>query len=123
MESTVGHLEEALRVAMLTRDVVAQDSLIADTLIFVGPSGDVFRKKDDLDLHRSGRQKLTSAEWRSVEIVTHGRSAVALVTANLAGTFDGNAFSGDFRYCRFWAETDAGWRVVGGSALALGSAA
>lgn len=123
MESTVRQLEEALRVAMLASDVVALDSLIADTLIFVGPSGDVFRKEDDLDLHRSGRQKLTSAEWRSVEIVTHGRSAVPLVTANLAGTFDGNAFSGGFRYCRFWAETDAGWRVVGGSVLALGSAA
>lgn len=123
MESTVRQLEETLRGAMLASDVVALDSLIADTLIFVGPSGDVFRKEDDLDLHRSGRQKLTSAEWRSVEIVTHARSAVALVTANLVGTFDGNAFSGDFRYCRFWAETDAGWRVVGGSVVALGSAA
>ena len=118
MDSTVRQLEEALRDAMLASDVVALDSLLADGLIFIGPAGDVFGKDDDLDLHRSGRQKLTKAEWRSVEVVTHGQSAVALVTADLAGTFDGAEFSGHFRYCRFWAKTEAGWRVVGGSVLA-----
>jgi len=119
MESTVRQLEEALRGAMLASDVATLDSLIAEGLIFVGPSGDVFRKEDDLSLHRSGRQKLTKAEWRSVEVVMQGSSAVTLVHASLAGTFDGTEFSGDFQYCRFWATTDVGWRVVGGSVLAL----
>ncbi|MBD9467735.1 nuclear transport factor 2 family protein [Pseudoxanthomonas sp. PXM01] len=119
MESTVRKLEEALRGAMLASDVAALDSLIADGLIFVGPSGDVFKKEDDLNLHRSGRQKLTKAEWRSVEVVMHGSSAVTLVNASLAGKFDGTEFSGDFQYCRFWVATAIGWRVVGGSVLAL----
>lgn len=118
MDSTVRQLEEELRDAMLASDVVALDSLLADGLIFIGPTGNVFSKDDDLDLHRSGRQRLNKAEWRSVEVVMHGSSAVTLVIANLAGTFDGAEFSGDFRYCRFWAKADAGWRVVGGSVLA-----
>lgn len=120
MESTIRSLEESLRNAMLTSDVAALDSLLADELVFVGPSGDVFSKEGDLELHRSGRQQLTRAEWRSVAIAMHGQSAVTVVTANLAGTFEGTAFSGDFRYCRFWAVTDLGWRVVGGSVSVLG---
>lgn len=122
METEIQQHEEALRVAMLTSDVAALDSLIADDLVFVGPSGDVFRKQDDLALHRSGRQKLTLAEWRAVEISVREEAAVSSVTAELAGSFDGTAFSGHFRYCRFWVKTATGWQVLGGSVVALPSA-
>ncbi|MEG0193729.1 MAG: nuclear transport factor 2 family protein [Stenotrophomonas sp.] len=122
MDTEVRQLEETLRVAMLSSDVAALDALIADALIFVGPSGEVFGKQDDLALHRSGRQKLSMAEWRSVDIVMHDQTAVALTTADLAGTFDGAAFSGRFRYCRFWGKKGGVWQVLGGSVLALPAA-
>jgi len=121
MDLEIRQHEEALRVAMLTSDVEALDALIADGLIFVGPSGDVFHKQDDLALHRSGRQKLTLAEWRSVEISLRGQAAATSVTAELAGTFDGAAFSGHFRYCRLWVRAATGWQVLGGSVIALPS--
>lgn len=121
METEIRQYEEALRVAMLSSDVEALDSLIADDLIFVGPSGDVFHKQDDLALHRSGRQKLTVAEWQSVDISLRDQAAATSVTAELTGTFDGNAFSGHFRYCRFWVKTATGWQVLGGSVIALPS--
>ena len=121
METEIRQQEEALRIAMLTSDVAALDVLIVDDLIFVGPSGDVFRKQDDLALHRSGRQTLSMAEWRSMEVVMQGQAAVALVTADLAGSFDGAAFRGRFRYCRFWVRHADGWKVQGGSVVALAS--
>lgn len=121
METQIRQQEEALRLAMLASDVEALDLLIADDLIFVGPSGEVFHKQDDLALHRSGRQKLTLAEWESVEVTVQGRSAVTTVAAQLSGTFDGAAFSGRFRYCRFWTKTDTGWQVLGGSVVAMPS--
>ena len=121
METEIRQYEEALRVAMLSSDVEALDSLIAGDLIFVGPSGDVFHKQDDLALHRSGRQKLTLAEWQSVDISLRDQAAVTSVTAALAGTFDGAAFSGHFRYCRLWVKTATGWQVLGGSVIALPS--
>ncbi|MEG0186511.1 MAG: nuclear transport factor 2 family protein, partial [Stenotrophomonas sp.] len=102
MDTEIREREEALRIAMLTSDVATLDALIADELIFVGPSGEVFGKQDDLALHRSGRQRLSVAEWQSVDVVLHDQAAIALTTAKLAGTFDGTAFSGRFRYCRFW---------------------
>lgn len=121
MDTEIRQHEEALRVAMLTSDVEALDSLIADDLIFVGPAGEIFSKQDDLALHRSRRQKLTSAEWRSIEISLRDQAAVTSVTAALAGTFDGAAFSGHFRYCRLWVKTATGWQVLGGSVIALPS--
>lgn len=122
MDTEIRQLEEALRIAMLTSDVEALDALIADALIFVGPSGEVFGKQDDLALHRSGRQKLSMAEWQSVEIALHDQTAVALTTAELTGTFDGADFSGRFRYCRFWGKTAGVWQVLGGSVVALPAA-
>jgi hypothetical protein len=59
MNSEIQQHEEALRSAMLTSDVEALNALIADDLAFVGGTGDVFGKEDDLALHRSGRQKLS----------------------------------------------------------------
>lgn len=121
MESEIRQHEEALRVAMLTSDVQALDSLIVDDLIFVGPSGEVFHKQDDLAMHSSGRQKLTSAEWETVEVTVQGQAAVTTVAAQLSGTIDGTAFAGRFRYCRFWTKTGAGWQVLGGSVAAIPS--
>ena len=43
METEIRQHEEALRIAMLASDVTALDALIADGLVFVGLSGDVFR--------------------------------------------------------------------------------
>jgi ketosteroid isomerase-like protein len=121
MDTEIRQHEEALRVAMLNSNVEALDSLIADDLIFVGPAGEIFSKQDDLALHRSGRQKLTSAEWRSVEISLRDQASVTSVTAALEGTFDGAAFSGHFRYCRLWVKAATGWQVLGGSVIALPS--
>lgn len=120
MESAIRTLEESLRSAMLSSDVEALDALLDEGLMFVGVRGELLRKADDLELHRAGRLKLTRAEWRRVEVADHAHSAVSLVTADLAGTIDGSEFTGAVRYCRFWANTGAGWRVVGGSVVALG---
>ena len=120
MESAIRTLEESLRNAMLNGDVEALDALLDEGLMFVGVQGEVLLKADDLELHRSGRLKLTKTEWRRVEVVNHVHSAVSLVKADIAGTVDGSEFTGVVRYCRFWANTGAGWRVVGGSVVALG---
>jgi ketosteroid isomerase-like protein len=121
METDIRKHEEALRLAMLASDVETLDLLIADGLVFVGPSGEVFHKQDDLALHRSGRQTLTLAEWESIEVSVQGHAAVTSVAANLSGTMDGAAFAGRFRYCRFWTKTDTGWQVLGGSVVAMPS--
>ena len=58
IEQKIRQLEERLRQAMLKSDVAELDALIDDRLLFIGPDGAVFSKKDDLDLHRSGAERI-----------------------------------------------------------------
>jgi hypothetical protein len=107
--------EERLRVAMLQSDVAALDELIDDDLLFVGPGGGIHTKEDDLQLHRSGAQRMSQADWLAVEVRHYGAACVTVVTAQLSGTFLAEPFSGQFRYIRTWAEREGAWRVVAGS--------
>lgn len=119
METEIQDLEESLRLAMLNSDVPALERLISDSLMFVGLNGAVFRKPDDLDLHRSQRQKLHRADWEKVNVETYESAAVTVVTASLAGSFDGAYFAGRFRYIRLWAKLGSSWQVIGGSITAV----
>ncbi len=119
LESHIAALEEQLRMAMLRSDLATLDYLIAEDLLFVGPDGSVFGKADDLELHRSGMQRISQLDVTDLLVRAHGEVAVAAVSAVVAGTFGGQPFSGHFRYLRTWARTLAGWQVVGGSATAI----
>jgi len=119
MDAEIRKCEEDLRMAMLASDVDVLDRLIDEDLIFVGPSGEVLGKEDDLALHRSGRQRLDVIDHVSVRSVTREQSTVVLVTADLSGSLDGAAFRGRFRYCRFWTKSESGWKVSGGSVTDL----
>jgi len=111
--------EERLRVAMLRSDVDELDALIHDDLLFVGPDGGIYTKADDLHLHRSGAQRMSQADWHSVEVRSYGMTCVTAVTAQLSGTFMGAPFSGRFRYVRTWVQQEGDWRVVSGSVCAI----
>lgn len=119
MESTIRALEESLRQAMLASDVPALEGLVSENLLFIGPNGEIFGKQDDINVHRSGKQKLTRADWEKVEIEAQDSVAISVVTAYLAGSFDGAEFSGRFRYFRTWARTGGSWQIIGGSVTAI----
>lgn len=107
--------EERLRAAMLHSDVAELDALIDDDLLFVGPAGVIYTKADDLQLHRSGSQHMSQADWHAVEVHSYGTTCITVVTAQLSGTLMGASFSGWFRYLRTWVQKEGAWRVVAGS--------
>lgn len=121
LESEISLLEEQLRIAMLRSDLSALDALIADDLLFVGPDGSVIGKAEDLELHRSGAQRISQLDFSDLLVRAYGGTAVTTVAAILAGTFNEQPFSGHFRYLRTWTKTRAGWQVIGGSASLVAS--
>lgn len=65
--STVRDAELTLRRAQLASDVATLDRMLDDQLVFTGPDGLVYGKRDDLDAHRAGSiriQKLEPSEER-----------------------------------------------------------
>jgi ketosteroid isomerase-like protein len=104
--------EAALRGAMLAGDVAALEWLLDDALIFTDQTGRVFGKADDLAAHQGGLLRLSRVDVSDREIRLAGEAAVVTLRAELAGTWDSNAFVGAFRYSRVWRRDAAGLRVL-----------
>jgi ketosteroid isomerase-like protein len=122
--AAIKHSEEQLRRAMLASDVDTLDQLLDEALLFSSPTGDIIRKDDDLELHRSGRQRLTKLEPRELVVELFGDDiGIVTVLSEVAGTFDGQPFDGTFRYLRTWRrEHHASWRVIAGAVTKIAAA-
>lgn len=120
IETQIRECEERLYAAMLASDVSELDALIADDLLFVGPTGDLATKAMDLELHRTGGTKFHELVPKELEIRVRGdRVVLAVANVFLSGSFLGNAFAGDHRYLRVWQNGENGWQIVGGSVVPI----
>jgi len=120
IEAEIRGCEAQLCTAMLNSDLSALDVLIADDLLFVGPTGELATKAMDLELHRTGNTRFHELIPKELEIRVWSEQFV-LVAAKvfLSGTYLGNAFSGDYRYIRIWRKDQNNWQIAGGSVSAM----
>ena len=120
IEVQIQTCEERLYRAMLASDVDELEVLIADDLLFAGPTGELATKAMDLELHRSGGTKFNELNPKELEIrVWSEEFALASAKIFLSGTFLGQPFAGDHRYTRVWRRNEHGWQVVGGSVTTM----
>lgn len=105
--------EAQLRTAMLAGDADALDALLGEETVFTDPSGARMGKAPDLATHRSGLLRIERIDPAApLSIRRLGDTAIACVTMELAGTFDGQRFGGTFAYTRVWhRDADGRWRV------------
>lgn len=113
-ETEIEILEDKLRQAMLSSDVLMLDQLIADDLAFTAPNGLVFTKQMDLEAHRSGMTKFTRIEIDDRQVHDYGACVVVMVKAELAGTVNDQPFSGTHCYTRVWMKRQERWQIVAG---------
>ena len=120
IETQIRESETRLYAAMSASNVAELDALIADDLIFSGPTGELATKAMDLELHRTGGTQFHELLPKALEVRAWSED-VALASAHifLSGTYLGNTFAGDFRYMRVWRRGDRGWQVAGGSVTAM----
>lgn len=111
--------ETALRRAQLASDVAELDRLVDDALVFTGPNGLVYGKDDDLAAHRRGIIRITRLDPSEERVQRFGQIAVVSVRMEMAGTFEGAAFAGPFRYTRVWRAHGDSWRIVAGHVSAI----
>ncbi|HEY9825827.1 MAG TPA: nuclear transport factor 2 family protein [Stenomitos sp.] len=112
--------EARLYTAMLTSDVPELDLLIADDLLFAGPTGELATKAMDLELHRTGGTQFHEFVPKELEIRVWSETFVlASAQVFLSGMYLGNAFKGDYRYMRVWRKGTIGWQIIGGSVTAM----
>lgn len=114
-DATAGLLEAEgrLQAAQLAADADALDRLLDDRLVFTGPDGRLYTKRDDLEIQRSGRQRLTRVDAEEVTALVDGTTGVTWFLGTVAGVFLGDEFSQRVRYTRTWVRSDEhGWRVL-----------
>ena len=94
---------------MLTSNMDELDALIADDLLFAGPTGELATKAMDLELHCSGGTHFPELTPKELEIrVWSEEFALASAEIFLSGTSLGQAFAGDSRYTRVWRKGQRG---------------
>jgi ketosteroid isomerase-like protein len=120
IETQIRACETRLYSAMLASNVDELDTLIADDLLFAGPTGELATKAMDLELHRSGGTQFHEFTPKELEIrIWSEEFALAFAKIFLRGTYLGQEFAGDFRYTRVWRKGQQGWQIVGGSVTAM----
>ncbi|HEY9661665.1 MAG TPA: nuclear transport factor 2 family protein [Allocoleopsis sp.] len=120
IEAQIRECEARLYAAMSASDVSELDALIADDLLFAGPTGELATKAMDLDLHRTGGTQFHEFVPKELEIrVWNENFVLASARIFLSGIYLGNAFAGDYRYMRVWRKGKSGWQIAGGSVTAI----
>ncbi len=76
---------------MLDGDVASLAALLHDELAFVGPTGAVVGKEEDLDRYRTARQRIRKLEPRDHVVQLHGDGlGVVTVLVELEGSLNGS---------------------------------
>ena len=114
LEIEIRECEARLLRAQFASDVAELDALIAEELIFVGPDNELASKAMDLAAHHAKIFQFSRLELQKLEIHKLGSAAATIAIVSLAGTVNGVAFEGDFRYARIWRKAEKGWQIVGG---------
>lgn len=122
-DEEVVRLEAELRHAQLQADVNALGRLIADELLFTGPTGELASKEQDLAAHRSGAVRFREHVPQELRIRRVGADvALVALRARLVVEVAGTSVTGSYRYTRVWAREQGAWRVVGGHVAPAGEA-
>ncbi len=120
IEHQITIAEQRLRLAMLSSDSGVLDELISPDLIFTNHLGQVFGKRDDLELHQSGTLKFHTLEPSETQVKTSAQLAIVSVRMKLSGTYSSSPFEGDLRYTRIWRlSADECWQIVAGHSSAV----
>ncbi len=114
-ENLIYEYEESLRKAMVNSDVENLDKLLSDKLAFVSPFGHVITKKDDIEVHKSGMQKITEIKFLSQKIIPLEDAVVTITQAQVKSILAGEHREDELCYTRVWQSDENGLKVISGS--------
>ena len=114
LTSALRDAERRLQAAQLAGDADLLDGLLDDRLIYTGgPDGARYSKQDDLEIQRSGIQRLSKVEEEKLIVFVEGHTGVTWFLGTLEGTFAGAVFNARLNFTRTWIyRPDLGWRVI-----------
>jgi hypothetical protein len=111
--------EDAVRAAELARgealtraDTVALSRMVAAEFVEISRFGALRTRQQNLTEIASGRLKLSTVKYDSLQVRIYGNTAVLTGIAENAGVYGGMPFTGRIRYTRVFVFRDDRWQAV-----------
>jgi ketosteroid isomerase-like protein len=109
----IDQLEQSWRNAVMTKDVAAMDSLLAEDYVAITASGTLQSKEQTLTNLRSGTLNFSSIEFSDRKVRFYDHTALVTSRAEVAGSNADGDLSGSYRYTRVYVRDAKGvWKIV-----------
>jgi len=99
--------------AYVTADVAALRRFEHDDYVFVDEDGAVMGKTEEIDAVASGKVHFTTMQDGGMQVRLHGNTAVITGRSTVAGSYEGESFSGNYAWIDTWVkQPDGRWQIV-----------
>ena len=109
----VENAEKAWAAAVAANDYAAIDRLMGDDLIYGHSTGLVETKSQYIAALRSGQQKYDQIRHESMNVKTHGNTAVVSSRVRMTGSTKGKPFDNQLIMMHVWVKNGGSWKLVG----------
>ena len=111
-EKTVREVEQRFTEALLKKDAVAVDELLADDLVHISFEGQVAKKAEYLAFFREGPWQYRKYEPSAMAIKVLGNVAVVTGRVNRTIVINNNETTGTFAFTHVWSRVADRWRLT-----------
>jgi len=116
LRNEIETVEDRLKLAMISSDIIALDQLLANNLVFTSHLGQVLSKSDDIAAHKKGDFIINGLSLSEQIIKTAGDLVIVSAHTKIAGSYKDEPANGNFRFTRVWQKLDSTWQVIAGHA-------
>ncbi|HEV2827280.1 MAG TPA: nuclear transport factor 2 family protein [Pyrinomonadaceae bacterium] len=111
-EHTVRAVEQRFAAALLKKDAVAVDELLADDLLHISFDGQVANKAEYMAFFREGPWQYRKYEPSAMTIKVLGNVAVVTGRVNRTIVINNNETTGTFAFTHVWSRVADRWRLT-----------
>lgn len=99
--------------AYLSADVAALRRIEHDDYVYVDEDGSLMGKAEEIDAVASGKVHFTTMQDGGMQVRLHGNTAVVTGRSTVAGSYEGESFSGNYSWIDTWVkQPDGRWQIV-----------
>jgi ketosteroid isomerase-like protein len=112
VEAVVSQLEREWVSAIVKKDSVTIDRLLAEEFAGTSPTAHAYTKRMAIDDLKNGAFVVTSMNLDEIAVNSYGNVAVAFASQDEKSTYDGKDISGHYHYTDVWVKKDGRWQAV-----------
>jgi ketosteroid isomerase-like protein len=112
VEQTIAQLERAWVSAIVDKDVVMLDELLAPEFNGTGPNAVTYSKGIAIADLRSGAYVVEKMSLDEITVNVFGDTAVAFTSQEEKSRYGNQDFSGHFHFTNVWVKRNGNWQVV-----------